>query len=47
MEYCDKCKEYTKFREIRSFPIPNGKKVWISCEKCNNIKVKVIKNEIK
>jgi RNase P subunit RPR2 len=43
MEYCDKCKTETYFKEIRRFPIPNGKKIWVSCEKCNSIKVRVIK----
>jgi len=43
MEYCDKCKTETYFKVIRTFPIPGGKKVWVSCEKCNSIKVRVIK----
>jgi hypothetical protein len=43
MEYCEKCKENTYHKQIRSFPTPTGRRVWVSCEKCNNIKVRVVK----
>lgn len=45
MEYCDICKENTYHKQIRTFPLPTGKKVWVSCIKCNHIKVRVIKND--
>jgi len=45
MEYCEKCKSEQHFSQIRVFPILNGKKVWVSCDNCNNIKVRVIKND--
>lgn len=45
MEYCEKCKKNTYYKQIRSFPIPNGRKVWVGCTECNNIKIRVIKND--
>jgi uncharacterized Zn finger protein len=44
MEYCNKCKSEQKFREVRRFPIPNGYKVWVSCNNCNAIKLRVVKD---
>lgn len=42
MEYCEKCKENTYHRIIRHFPIPNNKhRIWVACEKCNTIKVRI------
>jgi uncharacterized Zn finger protein len=45
MEDCVKCKTKTYHRVIREFPTLKGKKVWVSCEKCNNIKLRVINND--
>jgi hypothetical protein len=34
--YCDKCKEYTCHKHIRTFKSESIK--WFSCVRCNNIK---------
>ena len=42
MEYCDNCKKLTRFKEIRRFKIPNGNKIWVACEECNAIKLRIV-----
>jgi len=44
-EYCIMCKEDTYHKVIKEFKTLKGKKVWVACEKCNNIKLRVIEND--
>jgi len=44
MEYCKKCGTDRYFKEIRRFPIPNGHKVWVSCEHCYLVSIVIVLN---
>jgi hypothetical protein len=44
-EHCNICNDETYHKVIRKFKILGGEKVWVACEKCNNIKLRVITND--